>query len=206
MSTDELGVLKSVEHYSASVTAWYNTHLEHDKSLLTLSAGGIGLLVTLLTTGGVPSAEGLVLYIAALCCFVVCLGSVLAILKQNGKYVEALVKGDAPPPNSALPRLDSVAIYSFVAGVVFAVVIGISAAVTSYSNKEKTMATENKSSSDKAVLRESFAGAANLKPDLGKSFTGAENLKPSVPASSGSTTTGQGGSTSQPSNKESGGK
>lgn len=206
MSPEELHDLKSVEYYSASVTAWYNTHLEHDKNLLTLSAGGIGLLITLLTTGGVPSAEGLVLYIIALCCFVICLGSVLAIFKQNGKYVEALVKGEPCPPNPVLQRLDSVAIYSFVAGIVFAVVIGISAAITSYSNKEKGMTNQTKSSSETTIVRESFKGADNLKPDLTRSFTGAENLKPSAPNSSEGGTTTQGGSASQTTPQQSGGK
>lgn len=204
MSPEELLALKSVEYYSASITAWYNTHLEHDKNLLTLSAGGIGLLITLLTTGGVPSAEGLVLYIVSLCCLVVCLGSVLAIFKQNGKYVEALVNGETPPPNPVLQRLDSIAIYSFAAGVIFAVVIGISAAITSYSNKEKAMTNATKSSSDKTLFRESFNSASNLKPDLGKSFTGAENLKPSVPVSSGGGTTPQSGTNPQSSTTQGG--
>lgn len=48
---------KDIQFYAASVTAWFNTRLEHDKSLLALSAGGIGLLVTLLTTVGVKSIE-----------------------------------------------------------------------------------------------------------------------------------------------------
>ncbi len=206
MSPEELHDLKSVEYYSASVAAWYNTQLEHDKNLLTLSAGGIGLLITLLTTVGVPSAEGLVLYVVSLGCFVVCLGSVLVIFKQNGKYVEELLKGDTPPHNPSLQRLDSVAIYSFAAGVIFAAMIGISAAITSYSLKEKAVANENKPSSDKSVLRESFNGASKLQPDLTKSFTGAANLKPAAPASSGSANPSQSSSSTQPSPQQNGSK
>ena len=44
-SPDETTRLKEVEFYAANVGAWLNTSLEHDKSILTLSAGGIGLLV-----------------------------------------------------------------------------------------------------------------------------------------------------------------
>jgi len=60
---------KDVAFYSAAVTAWFATALELDKSILTLAAGGVGLHVTLLTTVGVRSAEGLVLYISALASF-----------------------------------------------------------------------------------------------------------------------------------------
>ena len=229
MPTDDLKKLKHVEYYSATVTAWYNTQLEHDKNLLTLSAGGIGLLISLLSTVGVPSAEGLVLYVVALCCFVTCLGSVLAIFKQNGKYVEIVLSGEAPPNNPVLPRLDSLAIYSFAAGVIFSVVIGVSAAITSYSKleKEKIMATENKSSSGKTIAQESFDRAANLRPapetgvsissfngagnlspqqEMVKSFTGAENLKPSVPTPSNAGGTTKNSTAPSSSSQQSGNK
>lgn len=61
--------LKDVEFYSASVTAWYNSAFEHDKSILTLSSGGIALLVTLLTTIGARSPESMVLYALAVIFF-----------------------------------------------------------------------------------------------------------------------------------------
>lgn len=202
--------LKAVEFYSASVAAWYNTQLEHDKNLLALSAGGIGLLITLLTTVGVFSVVGLVLYFVSLCCFVTCLGCVLVIFKRNGKYIEVLVKGDIPPNDPSLQHLDSVAIYSFAAGVFFAVVLGFSAAITSYSNKEKEkiMANENKASSGKTFAQDSFTGAANLRPqqDMTKSFTGAENLRPPAPSSSTAGSATQGATTTQSSSQQSGNK
>ena len=46
---------KQIEYYASCVNAWFNTKLERDRSLLTLSAGGIGLLITLLTTVGLSS-------------------------------------------------------------------------------------------------------------------------------------------------------
>lgn len=52
MTSDEIEQQKSVEFYAAGINAWYNTSLEHDKSIFSLSAGGIGLLITLLTTVG----------------------------------------------------------------------------------------------------------------------------------------------------------
>lgn len=188
--------LKEVEFYSASVNAWYNTQLEHDKNLLTLSAGGIGLLITLLTTVGVSSVEGFFLYVLALFCFVLCVGSVLVIFKQNGKYIEYLVKGDVPPNNPLLQSLDSVAIYSFAFGVVFAAVVGVAAAITSFQNKESVMAS--KPTSGKTFAQDSFSGAKNVAPQqvIKKSFTGAEALKPSTPNSNSSTSSSSQGSNS----------
>jgi hypothetical protein len=46
---------KEVEYFAAIANAWVNTRVEHDKSLLTLSAGGIGLLITLLSTVGIET-------------------------------------------------------------------------------------------------------------------------------------------------------
>lgn len=77
MTPEEIKNQKEVEFYAASVNAWFNTSLEHDKSLFTLSAGGIGLLLTLLTTVGLSSAESLVLYIGAILSF---LSAIIAIL------------------------------------------------------------------------------------------------------------------------------
>jgi hypothetical protein len=64
------------EWYAANLAAWFATRLEHDKSLLTLSAGGIGLLITLVSTVGIHSAESLILYILAFIAFVLCLAAV----------------------------------------------------------------------------------------------------------------------------------
>ncbi|MFT0635166.1 hypothetical protein ACMFY5_24075, partial [Pseudomonas sihuiensis] len=70
----EINQMKEVEFYSANLNAWFNTRFEHDKSLLTLSAGGVGLLITLISTVGVRSIETLILYIFSLFCFILCLG------------------------------------------------------------------------------------------------------------------------------------
>ena len=40
MSPEDLKQQKEVEFYATSVTAWYNTALERDRGLFTLSAGG----------------------------------------------------------------------------------------------------------------------------------------------------------------------
>ena len=53
---DSVRDAKAVAFYSAAVQAWVTTRMEKDRALLNLAAGGIGLLVTLLTTVG-PSSR-----------------------------------------------------------------------------------------------------------------------------------------------------
>lgn len=158
--SDEIDDQKRVEFYSAGLTAWYNTRLEHDKSLLTLSAGGIGLLMTLMTTVGVSSAESLVLYICALVAFLVCLAAVLVIFKKNADHLEEVISGTGQQNDPALSRLDAVGTWSFAFGVAFSVVIGISAAIHSYSKEEKKLASPENSQNGKQPLNESFNGVS----------------------------------------------
>jgi hypothetical protein len=182
MSPDEIRQEKEVEFYAAGVTAWYNTSLEHDKSLFGLSAGGIGLLITLLTTVGVSSACLLGLYIAAILCFLASLCVLLVIFRRNRTHIEQVLSGTAPRSDPWLERLDLAAILAFGAGVIFTAVVGISAAVNSLiDKKEKAMANETKiNSSTRAFVGDSFNKLSNLKPgtDLGKSFNGVGNLQP----------------------------
>jgi hypothetical protein len=182
MSPEEIRQEKEVEFYSAGLTAWYNTSLEHDKSVFGLSAGGIGLLITLLTTVGVSSVSLLGVYIVAIVCFLVSLGVVLAIFWRNRVHIERTFSGTAPSSDPWLERLDLTAIFAFGAGVVFAAVVGVSAAVNSLiDKKEKAMASETKTnSSTRSTVGDSFNKLQNLRPgvDLGRSFNGVGNLQP----------------------------
>ncbi|PKF49010.1 hypothetical protein AT251_22010 [Enterovibrio nigricans] len=81
---------KEVEFYAATVGAWLNTKFELDKSLLTLSTGAIGLLVTLLTTVGASSVEGwycilwrYYLFLFVLSQFFLFLNAMLSILRGS---------------------------------------------------------------------------------------------------------------------------
>ena len=187
--SDAIEDQKRVEFYSAGLTAWYTTRLEHDKSLLTLSAGGIGLLMTLMTTVGVSSAESLVLYICALVAFLVCLAAVLVIFIKNADHLEEAIAGTASQNDPALSRLDAVGTWAFAFGVVFSVVIGVSAAINSYGKVEKKMSGSEQKQCNPCIVQESFNGAARLQPqaDLTKSFNGIAKLQPPSPQSSSST-------------------
>jgi uncharacterized membrane protein YphA (DoxX/SURF4 family) len=194
MPTEDINQQKNVEFFAASVNAWYNTSLEHDKGLFTLSAGGIGLLVTLLTTIGVSSALLLGLYITAIACFLASLLAVLIIFSRNKAHIEETILPGAQFHDNFLRTLDLVALYAFGIGAVFSATIGISVAVSSFNSKEKIVANDSKgSTSTRALAQDSFHGVANLQ----KSFNGVGKLQSqptagapaSVPAPVASTST-----------------
>ncbi len=197
MTPEEIAHQKDVEYYASSVNAWFNTSLEHDKSILTLAAGGIGLLITLLTTVGLSSAEALVLYVGAITSFLVALVSVLVVFRCNRTYIEQALAGKVGANDPMLARADSIALWAFGVGVVFTAVIGIATAIHSYTSKEKSMANEPTKPTQTVPLRDSFNGATNLQPsmesfngavNLQKSFNGATNLQPQPIASTAALT------------------
>lgn len=173
MTDNEIEGQKNIEYYAASVAAWYESSLEHDKSLLTLSAGGIGLLITLLTTVGLDTAEALVLYAGAIISFVVSIISVLGVFRENKRYIEDVLAGKNQTTDPILSKLDGTAIWSFAIGVVFTAVIGISAAIHSYTPKEITMANETKKTTE---TKESVNCAENARLET-CSHNGAKKLQ-----------------------------
>lgn len=188
-STDEQ---KAVAYYGAAVTAWFTTSLEYDKNLLTLSAAGIGLHLTLLTTVGLKSAEGLVLYIGAILCFTAALLTVLRVFRLNQKHIEEIVSSKVSGTDPALGRLDLFGIVNFGIGVVLTAIVGISTAVSSYSDKDKPM-TEKQQSTRGVPTFDSVNGAARLQPTtpLEKSFNGAASLQPAASQPVAQATTSQ---------------
>lgn len=190
MEDSELTQQKDIQHYGASVNAWFNTALEHDKSILALSAAGIGLLTTLLTTADFVSAEALVLYILAILSFLIAIACVLFVFNRNKDYIERMISGANSATDPGLTKLDHGAILAFAAGVVFSAVIGISAGINSYANGDSAMSNKPHNS-DQHQLNESFNNASRLQPQNQetKSFNGAAALRPSAPATTQPTNT-----------------
>lgn len=183
VTEDEFTQHKEIEYYASGVDAWFATSLEHDRSVLALSAAGIGLLLTLLTTVGLSSVWALVLYILALACFAVALVTILFVFRRNRSYIEQVVTGKASKSDPALSSADTIALFAFGLGVALAAIIGIATAAQSYTSKEVSMSNEPKTTAQPAPLRESFNGASSLRPGT-KSFNGAPNLAPQAQPSS----------------------
>lgn len=195
---------KEVEFYAAKANAWFNTKLEYDKSLLVLSAGAIGLLITLLTTVGVNSFALLLVFFASIISFVVCLITVLAIFSRNAKHLEDLIAGKRMD-DPILGFLDSLSIFTFILGIILASIIGLATAMNDVISKEATMSDKKESN----LAIGSVNGARNIAPQgmEKRSFNGAQNVAPpklnsSTSNSSGNSLSGQSQSTDSGSNKK----
>lgn len=186
MEPESIAQQKDVEFYAASVNAWYSSALEHDKSLFSLSAGGIGLLITLLTTIGISSWIVLWLYAAALLAFIACLTSILMVFSNNKKHIEMIINNGPDVEDPLLKNLDNISLISFGIGAVLSAAIGISSAATSFNKQESKMATNSDSkkpattpTKTRGYAQDSYQGVASLQ----KSFTGAGKLQPQPVAS-----------------------
>lgn len=171
---------KEVEYYAAKANAWFNTKLEYDKSLLVLSAGAIGLLITLLTTVGVSSFSLLVVFFASIISFIVCLIAVLAIFSRNAKHLEELISGKKRM--TLLGFLDSLSISTFILGVILASFIGLETARNNVILKETIVS--DKKGTDLGLGIGSVNGAKNIVSPQGiekKSFNGAQKIAPPKP-------------------------
>lgn len=192
MTPEEIDHQKDIEYYASSVDAWFNTSLEHDKSILTLATGGIGLLIALLPNVKLPAAEILVLYTGAIISFLVAIISILVVFRRNKTYIEQILVRKIAENDPVLAKADSIALWAFGFGAAFSAFIGIATVIYSHTSEEKVMAIEPKKSTQSVPLRENFNGATNRQfahdsfngvTSLQKSFNGASNLKPQPIAS-----------------------
>jgi multisubunit Na+/H+ antiporter MnhG subunit len=109
-------------YYGAVVDAWFETRMEKDRALLTLSAGGVALLATFMTATTIRSMWHWAVYLAAAFSFVVAMVSAILIFGRNATYLgkvkeEHEKNRPAPPGDSVLRRLDRALRWSFILGV-----------------------------------------------------------------------------------------
>jgi len=173
---------KDTLFYQAALEAWFQTKFEHDKSLLTLSAGGVGLLITLITSKGASSLISLWLYIASTLCFLMSIAALLKIFKRNATYLETVISSESSSDDHLLGKLDSIATYTFGMGVVLTSLVGFYVAIDSYDNSKgtKTMPSNERVKSSSTFANDSVNGLNKLQQnnDLSRSLNGAASLKP----------------------------
>jgi hypothetical protein len=149
--------------YNTLLNAWVTTRIDKDKTLLTLSTGGIGILLTFITLRFINNTFQFVAFSVAVSCFLIAIIAVLLVFIRNAKYLEKMLKGTFES-DPCLERLDIIAFTSFVAGVIFSIVLvygGLSA-----------MTNSNKDGSINKVDQHG---------DVQKSLDGLHNLRPSTP-------------------------
>ena len=163
---------------------------------MTLSAGGIGLLMTLVRTSGILSIESLMLHIGAIISFLICLICTLTTFEKNKNHIEQIVNDKNP--DDSLKLLDKVAQWSFGIAIIFSTVIGISSAINSYTTRVTQMVNENNKKIESSYIIQ------DIKPiEIGTSVDGIVALKPnSAPAKSVETTTAQPVTNNQNSKKQ----
>lgn len=169
---------KEIAWYAAGLEAWYSTRLEHDKSLLTLSAGGIGLLVTLESTVRTPSLTVLIFASLAILAFIACLVTVLLIFKGNSDHLEQVVQADKGHSSPKLAFLDGFALRAFIAGVILSCLVGFAGAAHSLETGGFGMANEIRPT---IYAADSINGIHRMKPGqrIDRSFNGVMNMAPS---------------------------
>lgn len=124
MNNDEIEQQKDIELYSHQVQAWVNTRMELDKSILTLSAGAIGILTTLISVSDAISEITNYLYIISVILLVVTIVLVLVIFHFNAKYLEDTIKqnGQNENSNSILGFLDIFLKFLFLFSIILSII------------------------------------------------------------------------------------
>ena len=154
---------KNIAHYSVLLEAWIQTRMARDKSLVTLSAGGVGVLVTLLTTLGVSRPWQIWLYICSFIGFLLTIGLALVIYQKNSEQIENDLRGQSSD-HLRLRVFDWASLVAFSVGAVFAVSIAVSSALT-HPPKEREHAMSDQETT-KGQLKKSLDGLSNLRPQL----------------------------------------
>lgn len=120
---------KEIQYYMALVTAWINTKMEHDKTIITLSAAAIGLLITILTTKGTAERWHIWLFGVTFLCYLVAIITAILIFQENSVRIEHEVTNQETSHDLKLQRLDNVVRWSFFVGTICFVSIGVLSAM-----------------------------------------------------------------------------
>lgn len=173
---DTIYAQKVVAYYSAAVNAWITTRMEFDRTLVTLSTGGLGLFLTLATTVGVQSSTEIIFYIIGTVGFVTAIGCGLVIFQLNADVSANAITSKDEEDNPTLASLDKVLKVSFFIGALAAIVAGSSAAYASYIQHKSHALTGENLPDDKKAQRP----AEPAKPPASAPKTGADTATESI--------------------------
>jgi hypothetical protein len=171
---------KNIEHYSVLLSAWIATKMERDKTLITLAAAAIGLLITILTTVGAINILVICLFAFAILAFIITIWSALEIYQLNSKHIEDALRGSSER-DPKLEKYDKISTSSFLIGVFSALLIGtISAGNKLFKMENINMAKQDQNTSNTIFTGDSLNGLSGLNPQNIeiKSLNGLGNLSP----------------------------
>lgn len=168
-------------YYGAVVSGFIESSMERDRSLFTISAGAIGLLITLMSTVGPRFRYEIAIYIFSFLSFGLCIILLLKVFNLNKEYFKQLAK-DEEPDDAKLGMYDKWIYRFFIIGICLFFAEGIITSINQLKSVEvKAMAKEEQKpkefsvdglsklvpDSDKTAIK-SVAGLANLKPQATK--------------------------------------
>lgn len=162
---------KEVAFYAALVQAWISTRFEQDKTIIAVSAGGIGVLVSLLTAAGPHGTLELVLFASAAVAFLGAILAAIAVLGRNSTYLESIIQG-CRGRDPLLRHLDRVVVCCFGAGLALAVAVGVLSGFQNLNSSEALAMPEGK----KQIIVEKRPIDSGDK--IIKSLDGIDNLAP----------------------------
>ncbi|EGR1768229.1 hypothetical protein RII68_003575 [Vibrio parahaemolyticus] len=178
LEADKIEVAKYVEFNSQSYASFYNTKLEKDKSILTLSVAGLGFLITFTNFAEKLGTFAYIAFLLAALAYLFCVFNVITIFEKNALYIiEVTTDSDKVGELEVqLRKHDKRAIYSFYLGILLSFVLGISTSVQSQlKGQEMSDSNNNKAGQTTSVqFNDSFAGLAKIN----ESFSGLSAMKP----------------------------
>lgn len=193
---------KNVAHYSVLLQAWIDTKMERDRTIVTLSSAGVGLIVTILTMVGTKRCWEIGLYGCAVAGFLMAIAASLLIFHRNSAHIEQAIGGSSEK-DVQLEKYDSIQMASFVSGVALLAIVGVGSAFHNL-NEESSMNDKAKSAATQTrgiLTGDSVNGIGALAPrePLSKSLNGIGSLKPQATQSTATSnqSTGQSGASTQ---------
>lgn len=153
---------KAIAAHGAYAAGFIAARMEVDKSILGLAAGGIALVVTLMTNSAATSCT-LVLNMLAVAAFLGAISTVLVVLWQGGDQLAAAAIGIRVPNNVAL---DYTARALFIVGVVLTCIAGGLSGFHRLKQEELKMTQKV------------------MTTDFQRSLTGVDVFMPKIPAAS----------------------
>ncbi len=179
ISDQDLQRLYAVEFKSQSYSSFYNTTMEKDKSILTLSVAGIGFLITLLKLSDSLNYYDMLFFVVAAFGFLVSIFCIITLFGKNADFIVDLAQEkDVTLKQYLLKRLDFWALKSFYLAIIMSLFLGVSTSSTLFLKGERKMAKDptvdkmiekgytpsNESYQGATALRDSAQGTTNLQP------------------------------------------
>jgi len=127
MDKNEKNDQKDILWYQTTIAAWFQTRMEVDKQVLTLSGLGTGLLMTL--KDDLPDGWFVILWCAAAFCFLTAMLLTLLIFRTNSDYIEEIIqdqeKDAATTQEKSLAAMTVGAFWLFIAGAFLTIILAM---------------------------------------------------------------------------------